>query len=209
MEQSTGAPRSRASGKRSDDRMVSELLGVCKGLIADGVVNDAEVIALSTWLNTHRTIATEFPARQLIERLMPMTKDGIIEDDEREAFAQMLADLVGEDLKAPGGLDNSTRLPLDDPPPFIQFDGQEFVFTGNFCISRRTCELRVTDRAGIFSENIRQSTDYLIVGTVASSAWVTAAWGRKILRAMEMKKSGHPIAIVSEADWLAAIEYGG
>lgn len=192
---------------RVGDRELAELLGMCKGLIADGVVNDEEAIALRVWLQNHSAVAMAFPGRELAERLQRVFADGVLHVDERIELEQMLGDLVGEGRGQMGSMDQSTRLPLNEPEPTIFFEGKRYVFTGNFCMSRRECHQKVIDRAGTIGEAVTKSTDYLVVGSIASEAWYAAAWGHKIMRAMDLRGRGHPIAIVSEAHWLATLEY--
>lgn len=193
---------------RVDDRQVAELLGLCKGIIADGMVNDSEAIALKTWMSSHPAIAAAFPARELAARLEQVFADGIIDDAEREDLAAMLRALVGEPADQSGDMNRSAKLPLDEPEPTLFFEGKEYVFTGHFCLPRRQCEKIVTDRAGRPWSTVTRRTDYLVVGTVASEAWITAAWGRKVLHAMDLRKEGSRIAIVSETHWLATIDSG-
>jgi NAD-dependent DNA ligase len=193
---------------RVNDREVAELLGLCKGMIADGVVNEDEAIALKVWLRSHPDVAVAFPGKQLAERLDRIFADGVIQDDERAELETMVADLVGEPEDRSGEMNRSTRLPLTDPAPAIFFEGKEFVFTGNFCMRRKECERLVTERAGRAWNDVTRRADYLVIGTVAADAWITAAWGNKILSAMQLRDEGHHIAIVAESHWLEAIELG-
>ncbi len=52
---------------------------------------------------------------------------------------------------------------------------------------------------------ITRETDYLVIGTLASEAWVHTTHGRKIEAAVEMKAEGHRIIIVAEEHWATAV----
>jgi hypothetical protein len=42
---------------RLNDRKVDELIGLCKGLIADGVVNQAEAEFIQSWLRNNKEVS--------------------------------------------------------------------------------------------------------------------------------------------------------
>ena len=195
--------------RRVTDRLVAEMLGMCRGILADGVVNEAEAIALAAWLRHHPDAAAGFPGREIAEWVDRCFRDGIVEVAEIDELRGMLADLVGDrpSDEAPGT--SPSRLPYNDPLPTVFFEGREFVFTGHCCMPRKECERLVTDRAGRVHTDVRMQTDYLVVGSVASESWVQAAWGRKILRASEIRESAAKIAIIPESHWLEAVELGG
>jgi len=63
------------------------------------------------------------------------------------------------------------------------------------------CEQQILERGGEPCPNPRQKLDYLVLGIMGSRDWAHSSFGRKIEKAMEYKKAGHPIAIVSERHW--------
>lgn len=207
MHQPDELPR-RFYAEAADRKHIVELLGLCKGLIADGRVNEDEAIALKVWLSSHPNVATTFPARELAERLAAVFEDGLIDEAELAELQQMVADLVGEPGDGTGNMNRATSLPLNDPAPTVLFEGRDFVFTGNFCMKRRECERLVTDRAGTVYPRVNHRVDYLVIGTIASDAWISSSWGHKIVEAMELRASGGKIKIISEAHWLSALEFG-
>jgi NAD-dependent DNA ligase len=190
---------------RVSDRLVAELLGLCKGIIADGVVNDLEVIAIAAWLHSHPDAAAGFPGRELAARIEHIVEHDRIEDAERHELEAMLLDLVGDTAKLEGNLNQSSRLPLDKPEPPLVFPQREFVFTGHFALRRKECAEKVIERGGIVANAVRRSTHYLVVGHIAADAWVQSAWGTKILDASDARAKGQQIAIVSEPHWLMAL----
>src|SRR5688572_29845360 len=100
------------------DRAVHELLGVARGMIADGVVTDSEAQELRRWAGRNPDCLVRFPGSALYERLARIYGDGRVDEDERADLRAFLESLAGEpeltdDLRAGG----TTTLPLDDPPP--------------------------------------------------------------------------------------------
>ena len=51
----------------------------------------------------------------------------------------------------------------------------------------------------------RSDLDYLIVGTLNSRDWIYQSFGRKIEKAKEYQKQGHKVKVITEEQWLNAI----
>ena len=51
--------------------------------------------------------------------------------------------------------------------------------------------------------------DYLIVGADGNPCWAFACYGRKIEKAMELRKAGARIALVHESDFHDAVQDRG
>lgn len=194
----------RLFGKRVTDREIAELIGFCRGILADGIVTEDESVGLAVWLSSHPAAASGFPGMEISAWVRRVFEDHIPNADELAELRDMLRALTGSQTDDHHSGLLSTTLPLDDPAPKIVFENREFVFTGHFCMPRKECAERVTYRRGIFWNDVREKTNYLVIGTVASEAWSSSAFGRKIEAAEKMKRSGHPIAIVSERHWLHA-----
>jgi hypothetical protein len=190
-------------------RLVSELLGLCKGMVCDGEISEAELAGLKRWLAGHPDAAALYPGKTVAERLLRIYEDGVITPDERQELNELLRDLTGETEEHEKTLNLSTRLPFDEPTPAILFDGYEHVFTGRMLYgTRRDCERKVVELGGRVGKTVTKRTNFLVIGPIASSAWLESTHGRKILRAVELRSEGRPLRIVSEEAWIHAIESG-
>src|SRR5690242_13955159 len=107
-----GQPPEAYYRQRRSVRLVSELLGLCKGMICDGVVTDAEAQSLRRWLAGNPDAAVGYPGRVLAERLGRVFADGMIDDGERAELQELLAELTGEDTDHIQPMNLSTRLPI-------------------------------------------------------------------------------------------------
>jgi hypothetical protein len=204
-----GQPPRALYGPRVAKRLVSELLGLCKGMVCDGEISEGELAALKRWLTGHPDAAVLYPGKTIAERLLRIYGDGIVSLDERQELNELLLDLTGETEAHDQPLNLTTRLPFDEPPPTILFDGHEHVFTGRMLYgTRRDCERKVVERGGRVGQTVTQRTNFLIIGPIASRAWLESTHGRKILRAVELRSQGLPLCIVSEGIWIQAIEAG-
>jgi len=202
-----GTPPRRSYVARAHDRLIAEMLGLAKGIICDGVVTDGEATSFRQWLQSHPDATVHFPGSVLAERIEHIFADGISEEAERADLAELLRALVGETEDQSGKLDRTTRLPIDEPPPTIIFDGRTFCMTGKFVYGPRArCLDEVTKRGGLCSDAITNRTDYLVLGTVASPAWVQGTHGTKIERAVELQNRGARIRIIAEDHWVETLQ---
>jgi NAD-dependent DNA ligase len=148
----------------------------------------------------------EWPVNVLAERLERIIADGLVEDEERDDLLLLLQRATGESEGSAEPMTRATRLPVDIPAPDLIFEEHVYVFTGKFVTGKRAfCEEAVERLGGWCDSRITRETDYLVIGTLASEAWVHTTHGRKIEAAVEMKAQGHPIGIVAEEHWATAL----
>src|SRR5882724_1380674 len=89
-----GQPAKAFYGPRVAKRLVSELLGLCKGMVCDGEIAEGELAALKRWLAGHPDAAVLYPGKTIAERLLRIYADGVITSDEREELNDLLLDLT-------------------------------------------------------------------------------------------------------------------
>lgn len=197
----------RANGSRLLTRSCEALLGVCQGLLADHVLNEAEVIFLGLWLRDHPDIARVWPGSVIAERVQAILADGKVSDEELEQLKEVLTSLLGgtwEQTGAATGL--STDLPVQDDAQIMLAD-RCFCFSGKFVFGTRSaCERAVVERGGMVHKEISRDLDFLVVGTLISPDWLNTSFGRKIEKAVGYQKDGCRIQIVPEKRWNDAIE---
>jgi BRCA1 C Terminus (BRCT) domain len=202
-----GQPPKALYGPRVSKRLVSELLGLCKGIICDGQTSERELSALKRWLAGHPDAAVLYPGKTVAERLLRIYGDGIITPEERQELNELLLDLTGETDDHAQPLNLTTRLPFDEPIPTILFDGHEHVFTGRMLYStRRDCERKVVERGGRVGKTVTQRTNFLVIGPIASSAWLESTHGRSSTARRILRSQGLPLRIVSEEAWIQVID---
>lgn len=192
-----------ATDARLLKRSCESLLGIAAGLLADGILDDQEIIFLDTWLNENDDIATSWPGEVVVKRVKDVLADGVITEEEREYLKSTLEDLIGGSLEDSGAVSGmSTRLPVDDIER-IEIENNKFCFTGSFLYgTRNACEKAIIERGGEVSKGVRRDLNYLVIGTMASRAWANTSHGRKIEKAMQYKDKGVSILIISEEQWV-------
>lgn len=206
-----GQPLNRNFGaRRLTHRTIDELIGLCKGVQADGVVHPDEAVFLSKWLESSLEVIDTWPANILAARIEKIFEDGKPDEEERKDLFELLSDITGYkpgrtviDEETGEVFDNFTRastlLPLDKPAPTVLFESKVFCFTGKFFYGgRKTCENEVMARGGHVHPTVNKKVDYLVIGQVGSTDWKHSTHGNKIEAAIQIKNKGGNLAIISE-----------
>ena len=195
----------RIHAARLIQRDIDQLLGICEFALQDGMIDQGEAENILAWLEAHRSCLDTWPASVLYDRLRSMLADGVLDEHEQ-------GDLLGLILKiaqprSQDGLVVPNALPLDTPPPKIEFMDRRFCFTGIFDFGTRAdCQAAVTDLGGSCLTGITKKLHYLVIGNIGSETWRHSSFGAKISKAVEYRDSGVPLAIVSESHWAAYLK---
>src|SRR5690349_5267316 len=130
---------------RRAERDLSEMLGLVKGVLCDGVVTDAEALLLRSWTSQHPDATEQWPVNVLKARLDAIFADKKVDDVERQDLKDLLDSIVGGTAGIIAGKDAATELPVDRPPPDFVWMDSVFVFTGKFAFGpRNACERAVS-----------------------------------------------------------------
>ena len=190
------------SNDRIDSRQIDELIGLARGLVADGAINQAEVEFLQKWLVANIAASNHPLLRRLCERVAEILADGHVDEQERVELLDTLNRFYNRDFEL-GETMKASSLPLCEPAPTLAFGGKSFCFTGTFNFGQRKhCEEAVMQR-GASPGSLNKKTDYLVIGVYATESWKHSSFGNKILKAVEMRDAGLPIRIVSEEHWVS------
>jgi NAD-dependent DNA ligase len=193
--------RRMASNRSVATRNMDELIGMCRMVLADGAVDDSHARLLLDWIVKTYHAAHEWPGNILYGRLSAALADGHIDPDEESDLLATLGKIVGGP-PADGGPNVSGAIPFDDPAPTIEYSTHCFALTGQFVFGpRKTVQAAIEEHGGAISSDVSGKCSYLIVGTYGSDEWLHSTYGRKIIRAVEFKGAGKPIAIVTERHW--------
>ncbi|QDH70867.1 BRCT domain-containing protein [Marilutibacter alkalisoli] len=203
-----GAPGGAMTWRRRLDRSTDELLGLCRGVLADGALAQQEAEFLLDWIQRNGQFREHYPFNVLFDRLSSALVDGFLDsDEERDLLGTLTAFVGGETLVAERQVASlSTALPLDDPQPRFAWDSPDvrsgFVLTGTFAFgSRKNVADAVIERGGTVLKNPVRAMRFLVIGEIGSRDWVHSSYGRKIEKAVQLRDEGLPVSIISEAHW--------
>ena len=198
----------RFNRKSVDDRQIDTLIGISKGLLADGKVDQSEAEFLLSWLVQSRQ-ATENPIIiNLLDRVGSMLEDGVLDPEESSELMTLLRRISGNESEL-GELAKPSSLPLDIPTPRLEFVGKTFLFTGTFLFgTRKECQAAIDALGGTNARGVTKTLDFLVLGTYVTDSWIHETFGRKIEKAIAYRDDGVPLAIVSEEHWLTSGKLG-
>lgn len=201
-------PKNRAAlldTQRRVEQGLAEMVGLVRGVLADGKVSQEEAEHLSRWTRDNPEVSTRYPANLLARRLERIFMDGRVDGREKKRLAAMLSQLA-DAAGANGGFPLATDLPTTEPPPEIVFEGQTFVFAGEMVYGPvHACEREVLDLGGECERVVNRRTDYVVIGTLAASDWCQSSFGTLIEEVVQYRSRGVPIAVVTEEHWTAAL----
>lgn len=183
------------------DRQVDTLIGLSKGLIADGKIVQAEVEFLLSWLIQNQQ--SDHPViLNLLDKVGAILEDGVVDKEEASELLTLLQNLSG-DTSEIGELAKTSSLPIDHPTPKVEFENKNFLFTGTFAFGTRSkCEDQIKSLGGKPIKNVTKALNYLILGTYVTDSWAHENFGRKIEKAMEYREDGQDLIIITEEHWL-------
>lgn len=187
------------------------LQGIFHGILADGEINDNEIFQLHQWLSENEHLNSYYPYDEIRSLVLSIVADKQIDEDERlvlTAFIKQFVELKNtettEKINTYTEGVNITGICAIDPE--IIFKNKTFCITGILSRGTRT-ELQnaIIKKGGTPVNSISKKTDYLIIGDTNNACWSYSCYGRKVEKALDLRKSGHTIILVHEFDIFDAI----
>lgn len=188
------------------------LQGICHGIIANGIIKDEEIIKLNDWLYENEHLNTFYPYDEIRSLLLSILSDGIIEEEEKTvllAYFNQFVNLNNSQVKE--RIDELTKdvtiSGLCTSEPNVIFDGKTFCVTGILKRGNRDAlKERIIELGGIPTDSVSKKTDYLIVGDNGNPAWAFSCYGRKVEKALQIRKEGHTIVLIHEFDFFDIVD---
>lgn len=202
----------RLNASRNLTRDTQELIGICRGIVFDGSVVQAEAERLLAWIDSTPSLINSWPANVIYERLRDVLSDGFLDQNEARDVLALLGDIVGAADKQlelnqhSGELSSSvcsTKQPLDEITELC-IKGAKVAPTGKFSgLSRRELGAIIESHGGVLQSRPNQETNYVVVGSLGSRDWITSSAGRKIEHAIKLRDSGCGVKIIAEEVFLS------
>lgn len=185
------------------------LHGIIHGILADNKITDLEVEKLKKWLIENDDLSGHYPYDEILGVIFNITNDGIIDDQERAFLKAFLSEFI--DTRESYNLNESELREIKKsmsiggicaPFPDIKIEGKKFCFTGeSYNVTKEEFAEKLTKLNGHYCNNVIQDLDYLIVGEKGNKSWVFSCYGRKVEKAIELRKKGKFVQIVQELDF--------
>jgi len=184
---------------------LQRLHGVLGGIVADASISVEELRGLQDWLDEHEHLRMCWPYDEVGSLIAQVMRDGRIDDEEHSMLMRYFADFVaigdGRALTQAALNEVGAIQGLCAVNPAIEFSGRGFCVTGKSArVTRDELHARISERGGITYGNVSKKTDYLVIGADGNPCWSYACYGRKVEKAIELRRAGARLAIVHEID---------
>ena len=188
---------------------IQMLHGVFHGILSDGVLTDQEIHSLDEWIKGNDFLSGTYPYDEINSLLSDVLEDGVITDTERDILRSFIGDFIDASASIninAGELEELRKQynisGICAKSPNLSIESKCFCFTGKSSRAKRSDIQEIVEKnSGLFSNNVTKETDYLIVGDEGNPCWAFSCYGRKVEKAVSMRKSGHNIVIVHENDF--------
>lgn len=188
---------------------IQQLEGILHGVLADNELSESEIEHLASWMEERDFLKGTYPFDEIDSLLVSARQDGVISDDEKNMLKAFFANFI--DTRISYNINEFEIKALQSKYsvsgicavcPEITFENKTFCFTGTSKQGTRNqiAEI-ITSKGGIFNNNITKKTDFIIVGGDGNPCWAFSCYGRKVEKAMQLRKEGSSIIIVHENDF--------
>lgn len=189
---------------------VQRLHAVLGGIVADGVISESELDGLTEWLDEHQELRKCYPYEEIESLVTTVMQDRKIDEREHKMLKEFFADFIeirdDKTITHAPVLDGDSVVGLCAVCPEIQFEGAKFCFTGTSSrYSRAEFGSLVEQLGGVVVDSLSAKVTYLIVGADGNPCWMYACYGRKVERAVQLRKEGAQLLIIHENDFHDAV----
>lgn len=189
---------------------LQRLHALLAGVLADGVITKEELRGLMDWLADHEHLKTCWPYDEVDSIVSSVLADGKVDVAEeailKDFFAEFLALLDNRTIVSPPVFEGGAVRGLCAASPEITIEGAKFCLTGASARFKRSeLESVLRSLGGDVVSGVSASLDYLVIGAEGNPCWAYACYGRKVEKAVQLRKQGARIVIVHELDLHDAI----
>lgn len=185
------------------------LSGMIHGVMADGVLEDREIHAIKSWIDTNDFLAGTYPFDEINSLLTVCLADGKIDEKEREELIAFFSNIIEfknsfnlSENKYAGLREKYSVSGICSVAPDIHIKDCDFCITGeSYRAKRHDMAELIRLMGGNCKGSVSKKTDYLIVGNAGNPCWAYACYGRKIEEAMALRKAGEKVQIINETDF--------
>ncbi|WP_456312472.1 BRCT domain-containing protein [Pseudomonas shirazensis] len=188
------------------------LQGICHGILSDGNISEKEIFDLNKWLEKNEHLNTYYPYDELRSLILSILSDNKVDDEEKVVLMAYFKQFVNlKDKETNEKVRNETSdiqiSGLCTSDPNVTFKNKTFCITGVLKRgNRENLHDYIIKLGGIPIETVTKKTDYLIIGDNGNPAWAFSCYGRKVEKALTMRKEGHTIMLIHEFDFADIVD---
>lgn len=189
---------------------LQRLHAILGSIIADTEISEMELRGLSQWLDDHDHLRSCWPYDEIGSLITNVLSDKKIDAQEHQLlyrfFSEFVALLDGRTIVSAPLSDGDSIVGLCAVCPDISFAGNKFCFTG---ASSRYTRSELVETVSRFGGEVVPSpsgkVNYLVIGAGGNPCWAYACYGRKVEKAVALRKAGVRILIIHEHDFHDAV----
>jgi NAD-dependent DNA ligase len=192
---------------------LQRLHAILGGIAADGQITKEELEELSQWLENHSHLRTCWPYDEVDSLVTTVLADHRIDPNEHKMlmsfFSEFVAILDNRTIKNPVYSEQNSVGGICAVCPDIIFEGSVFCFTGSSNVYTRSGFVEVVKRmGGEAALSVSKKINYLVIGAEGNPCWAYACYGRKVEKAVQLRKQGASLQIIHEHDFHDAVADG-
>lgn len=189
---------------------IQRLHAILGGIAADGAITEDELKGLDNWLSDHEHLKTCWPYEEVVSLILGVLSDKKIDETEKNMikafFSEFTSILDDKTVVSPKLTVDNNVVGLCSVCPEITFSNRRFCFTGSSCkYTRSEFSKLITQLGGEVSTSVSSKVDYLIIGADGNPCWAYTCYGRKVEKAVELRKSGSKLLLIHEYDFHDAV----
>lgn len=189
---------------------IQRLHAMVGAIASDGRILEGELRGLSSWLSDHDHLKTCWPYDEIESLITKTMSDGKIDEAEHRQvhgfFSEFIALFDNRTIVSPVLTEGHGLSGLCAVCPEIAIADSTFCFTGESSkYSRAEFSDLVGSLGGQTLSGVSSKLNYLVIGTDGNPCWAYACYGRKVEKAVELRKQGKRIVIVHENDFHDAV----
>lgn len=189
---------------------LQRLHAIMGGIVADTHISVEELRALSDWMADREHLKTCWPFDEVGSLITGVLADQQIDEKEHALlhafFAEFTALLDDRTITRGPVLQGQAVVGLCAVDPEISFLDKGFCFTGaSSRFTRAEFERLVAELGGSAHSSPSKKVHYLVIGAEGNPCWAFACYGRKVEKAIELRKAGSRVVIVHELDFHDAL----
>ena len=189
---------------------IQRLHTIMAGIISDGIITKGELTALSSWLINHDHLKSCWPYDEVDRLITSVLSDGRIDDIEQKMLKQFFSEFIvladDKTITSPTIQEGGSLVGVCSVCPEITFTGMKFCFTGaSYKYTRSEFSHMVSRFGGEVVNSVSNRLNYLVIGADGNPCWSYACYGRKVEKAVELRKQGTKILLVHENDFHDAV----
>lgn len=189
---------------------LQRLHAVVGGVVADTHISVEELKGLGDWIDEHEHLRGCWPYDEIGSLVTTVLADKKIDAQEHEIlfryFSEFVALLDDRSIKSPPVEIAGVVVGLCAVCPEISFQDATFCFTGASArYPRNKLKETVESLGGNVAPAPSKKVNYLVIGADGNPCWAYACYGRKVEKAVELRKAGVKIMIIHENDFHDAV----